>query len=71
MTSYVLPVAVWLPSHLTRYCLREEHEPAADATDAPTPELTMDSAIEHGKRAFALKKFEQAVDYYATALELM
>jgi HAT1-interacting factor 1 len=31
----------------------------------------MESAIDHAKRAFALKKFEQAVDHYATALELM
>ncbi|KAG6909345.1 hypothetical protein DXG01_000945 [Tephrocybe rancida] len=39
------------------------------ATDAP--EVTIESAIEHAKRAFALKKFEQAVEHYATALELM
>lgn len=34
-------------------------------------ELTIEGSIEHAKRAFALKKFEQAVDHYATALELM
>ncbi|KAJ4492581.1 hypothetical protein C8J55DRAFT_419072, partial [Lentinula edodes] len=33
------------------------------------PDITPDNAIEHAKRAFALKKYEQAVDYYATALE--
>lgn len=26
--------------------------------------------MEHAKRAFALRKYEQAVDYYATALEM-
>ena len=33
-------------------------------------QLSAEEAIEHAKRAFALKKYEQAVDYYATALEL-
>ncbi|KAF9078227.1 hypothetical protein BDP27DRAFT_1207542, partial [Rhodocollybia butyracea] len=33
--------------------------------------LSPESAIEHAKRAFALKKYEQAVEYYATALELV
>lgn len=40
-------------------------------TDAPNVEPTIESAIEHAKRAFALKKFEQAIEHYATALELM
>ncbi|KAG6864847.1 hypothetical protein C0991_006788 [Blastosporella zonata] len=43
----------------------------ASATDAPSAEVTIESAIEHAKRAFALKKFEQAIEHYATALELM
>jgi len=30
----------------------------------------METALEHARRAFALKKYEQAVEYYATALEL-
>ena len=42
-------------------------QPAATAKPAPT----IEEALEQGKRAFALKKYEQAVDYYATALELM
>ena len=33
------------------------------------PQLSVEETIEHAKRAFALKKYEQAVDYYATALE--
>ncbi|KAJ3926199.1 MAG: hypothetical protein NXY57DRAFT_948380 [Lentinula lateritia] len=37
--------------------------------DSPVPDISPDNAIEHAKRAFALKKYEQAVDYYATALE--
>ncbi|KAL1679705.1 hypothetical protein EV122DRAFT_276874 [Schizophyllum commune] len=31
---------------------------------------TLESAVDNGKRAFALKKFEEAVDHYATALEI-
>jgi hypothetical protein len=34
------------------------------------PQLSAEETIEHAKRALALKKYEQAVDYYATALEL-
>ncbi|KAI0060735.1 hypothetical protein BV25DRAFT_1917559 [Artomyces pyxidatus] len=41
----------------------------SDPTD--TPETTIATAIDHAKRAFALRKYEQAVDHYATALELM
>ncbi|KAG6896532.1 hypothetical protein C0992_007666 [Termitomyces sp. T32_za158] len=43
----------------------------APTTDAPSTEVTVETAIEHAKRAFALKKFEQAIEHYATALELM
>ncbi|GLB41869.1 putative SHNi-TPR [Lyophyllum shimeji] len=41
------------------------------ATDVPNVEPTIESSVEHAKRAFALKKYEQAVEHYATALELM
>ncbi|KAJ7736999.1 hypothetical protein DFH07DRAFT_985828 [Mycena maculata] len=34
-------------------------------------EMGFDAAIEHAKRAFALEKYEQAVNYNATALELI
>ncbi|KAJ3808620.1 hypothetical protein EV368DRAFT_89029 [Lentinula lateritia] len=37
--------------------------------DSPVPDISPDNVIEHAKRAFALKKYEQAVEYYATALE--
>lgn len=40
-------------------------------TGSPAPEMTPESAIDHAKRAFALKKYEQAVEHYATALELV
>ncbi|KAJ7509708.1 hypothetical protein B0H11DRAFT_1702712 [Mycena galericulata] len=33
--------------------------------------MGLEAVIEHGKRAFALEKYEQAVEYYATALELI
>ncbi|KAJ7180986.1 hypothetical protein C8R46DRAFT_940953 [Mycena filopes] len=36
-----------------------------------TPEMGLEAAVEHAKRAFALEKYEQAVDFYATALELI
>jgi len=35
------------------------------------PQVTIDRAIEQAKRAYALKNFEQAVEHYAAALELM
>ncbi|KAF9218509.1 hypothetical protein BS17DRAFT_549896 [Gyrodon lividus] len=35
-----------------------------------TPEMTIETVLEHARRAFALKKYEQAVEHYATALEL-
>ncbi|KAJ7314376.1 hypothetical protein DFH08DRAFT_790832 [Mycena albidolilacea] len=37
----------------------------------PSAEMSLETAVEHAKRAFALDKYEQAVDYYATALELI
>ncbi|KDQ51031.1 hypothetical protein JAAARDRAFT_164069 [Jaapia argillacea MUCL 33604] len=33
------------------------------------PEMTIESAIDQAKRAFALQKYEQAVEFYAIALE--
>ncbi|PIL25256.1 hypothetical protein GSI_13145 [Ganoderma sinense ZZ0214-1] len=43
-------------------------------TSKPTatsePHMTLEETIEHAKRAFALKKYEQAVEHYASALEL-
>ncbi|KAF8586365.1 hypothetical protein K439DRAFT_1387288 [Ramaria rubella] len=38
---------------------------------AETPEVTVEGAIEQAKRAYSLQIFEQAVEHYATALELM
>ncbi|KAG1728100.1 hypothetical protein EDB19DRAFT_1642671 [Suillus lakei] len=32
--------------------------------------MTVETALEHARRAFALRKYEQAVEFYATALEL-
>ncbi|PPQ62866.1 hypothetical protein CVT24_006264 [Panaeolus cyanescens] len=42
----------------------------AGVTDAGTT-ITVETAVEQAKRAFALKKYEQAIDHYATALELI
>ena len=33
--------------------------------------MDLPTTIEHARRAFALQKYEQAVEHYATALELM
>ncbi|KAF9054467.1 hypothetical protein BJ165DRAFT_718961 [Panaeolus papilionaceus] len=33
--------------------------------------ITVETAVEQAKRAFALKKYEHAIDHYATALELI
>ncbi|KAH7907890.1 hypothetical protein BJ138DRAFT_1158916 [Hygrophoropsis aurantiaca] len=44
-------------------------QPTSNAL-APSPEFTVEEALEHARRAFALKKYEQAVEHYATALEL-
>jgi HAT1-interacting factor 1 len=41
-----------------------------NAAGASTPEITVETALEYARRAFALKKYEQAVEHYATALEL-
>lgn len=39
-------------------------EPAAPST------LSIQETVEHARRAFALKKYEQAVEHYASALEM-
>lgn len=36
----------------------------------PSSTLSVQEIIEHAKRAFALKKYEQAIEHYATALEM-
>ncbi|KAF8623209.1 hypothetical protein AX15_006447 [Amanita polypyramis BW_CC] len=50
------------------FCSLKSETPA---TDASKVEVTVETAIEHAKRAFALRKYEQAVEHYATALELI
>ena len=40
-------------------------------TDAVPSTVTLESSVEQAKRAFALKKYEEAIDHYATALELV
>uniref|UniRef100_A0A8H7XRK9 Tetratricopeptide SHNi-TPR domain-containing protein n=1 Tax=Psilocybe cubensis TaxID=181762 RepID=A0A8H7XRK9_PSICU len=41
-----------------------------NASESTSATVTVESSVEHAKRAFALKKYEQAIDHYATALEL-
>jgi hypothetical protein len=46
----------------------EQQAQQPNATAAPA---TVSDALDHAKRAFALRKYEQAVEHYATALELL
>ncbi|KAF5352895.1 hypothetical protein D9757_012110 [Collybiopsis confluens] len=41
------------------------------SSDSPAPPISHEVAIERAKRAFALKQYEQAVESYATALEIV
>ena len=46
---------------------RETRQPTATSE----PQVSLEETIELAKRAFALKKYEQAVEHYASALELV
>ncbi|KAG6374847.1 hypothetical protein JVT61DRAFT_4232 [Boletus reticuloceps] len=55
--------------------MASEPENAHSTTDVQvgadtSPTMTVETALEHARRAFALQKYEQAVEHYATALEL-
>lgn len=65
-----LPAAL-LESVCLTLCVICPCSPKTD-TSATTPAATttMEEAIEQARRAFALRKYEQSVDHYATALEL-
>jgi len=46
-------------------------KPQTIGTDpSSTPTMTVEIALERARRAFALRKYEQAIELYATALEL-
>lgn len=47
-----------------------EFEKPTAASDAAAPAMSLEDTIEHAKRAFALKKYEQSVEHYASALEI-
>ncbi|KAL1945181.1 hypothetical protein VTO73DRAFT_2801 [Trametes versicolor] len=47
-----------------------EFEKPTAASDAAAPAMSLEDIIEHAKRAFALKKYEQSVEHYASALEI-
>lgn len=53
-------------SMLLIHIFRTDTEPKQN-TEGGT--LSIDETIERAKRAFALKKYEEAVEHYATALE--
>jgi len=46
-------------------CSQQQAQPTTN------PPATVGDALDHAKRAFALRKYEQAVEHYATALELL
>jgi hypothetical protein len=43
-----------------------QEQPQSSATT-----VSVSDALDHAKKAFALRKYEQAVEHYATALELL
>ena len=47
------------------------HSQQQQAQSTPNPPATVSDALDHAKRALALRKYEQAVEHYATALELL
>ncbi|KAI0675933.1 hypothetical protein C8Q78DRAFT_1007231 [Trametes maxima] len=49
--------------------MSETEKPTA-TPEATTPAMSLEDTIEHAKRAFALKKYEQSVEHYASALEI-
>lgn len=57
------------------YLLLKEHYRSASIVAPPEPnsltEQTVEDYVEKAKRAFALRKYEQAVEHYASALEVM
>ena len=65
--SYVIHCLSKCCRRLTRHDPRRE---TSKPTATSEPHMTLEETIEHAKRAFALKKYEQAVEHYASALEL-
>jgi HAT1-interacting factor 1 len=62
------------PDNTKTFSIRLEPEMSEKESSSPVQNdgpVTIESSIEHAKRAFALGKMEEAVSFYATALELM
>lgn len=57
------------------YPLLKEQYRSTSSVAPPEPnsltEQTVEDYVEKAKRAFALRKYEQAVEHYASALEVM
>lgn len=57
------------------HLLLKEQYRSASSVAPPEPnsltEQTVEDYVEKAKRAFALRKYEQAVEHYASALEVM
>ncbi|KIM53413.1 hypothetical protein SCLCIDRAFT_436876 [Scleroderma citrinum Foug A] len=50
--------------------MTSEKPQTISADPSSTPTMTVEIALERARRAFALRKYEQAIELYATALEL-
>jgi hypothetical protein len=57
--------------HASDFINAENRTQNAPLNDTPESRITLEGAVEQAKRAFALKRFEEAVEHYAAALELM
>lgn len=64
MSAYVSPHRVFV------FCLAND-ELSSSSQEQPQPTISVNDALDHAKKAFALRKYEQAVEHYATALELL
>ncbi|KAH6916042.1 hypothetical protein BKA70DRAFT_1140021 [Coprinopsis sp. MPI-PUGE-AT-0042] len=58
--------------HLLYAFMSSATTPAQTASNGTStnPPMTVETAVELAKRAFALKKYEQAIEHYSTALEI-
>ncbi len=54
-----------------RYILAMKSSTSTEKEAEALPPTTIKECVERAKRAFALKKYEQAVELYANALEIM
>ena len=64
MSAYVSPHRVFV------FCFAND-ELSSSSQELSQPTISVNDALDHAKKTFALRKYEQAVEHYATALELL